>query len=97
MASVLEQLELIRTKVNENWDGYGGLAPFPAAVDAATAFFRTVSADPELAKPHVSPTPNGGVQFDWDNGPHHLEVSFEPVSLNGPIGVEFLYDNSHRR
>lgn len=94
MATVLEQLELIRTNVTENWDGYGGLAPVPAAVDAAMAFYRSVSAAPELAAPYVGPTPNGGVQFDWDNGPHHLEVAFEPATVNGPISVEFLYDNT---
>ena len=93
MASPLEQLNAMHN-VPDNWDGYGGLPPSVAAIEAAIAFFQSVAEMPEMSEPSLSPSPNGGIQFDWDNGPHHLEVAFEPVAMNGPIGVEFLYDNS---
>lgn len=92
MATPLEQLEAMRT-VPENWDGYGGLSPSSEAIDAATAFYQLLGDTPGLSTPYLSPTPNGGVQFDWDVGSHHMEVAFEPKA-DGRIVVEFLYDNA---
>ena len=93
MATPLEQLDAMH-QVPENWNGYGGFAPQPEAIREAIAFYRSIESEPELASPYLSPTPNGGIQFEWDNGPHHLEIAFEPLSPSGPIGVEFLYDNT---
>lgn len=92
MATPLQQLDAMHN-VPENWDGYGGLPPQPNAIQEAKAFFASLAGIAELTSPYLSPTPNGGIQFDWDHGAHHLEVAFEPVALNGPIQVEFLYDN----
>jgi hypothetical protein len=94
MATVLEQLELIRTNVTENWDGYGGLAPLPEAVDAAVEFYHLLKGLPGIAEPYVSPTPNGGVVFAWWNGPHELEIDFEPSRERGRIDTGFVYLNT---
>lgn len=92
MATPYEQLEAMRT-VPDNWDGYGGFAPKPEAIDSAIHFYRQVETIRNLPIPYLGPTPNGGVQFDWDDGPHHLEVAFEP-ERNGTLKAEFLYDNT---
>lgn len=94
MATVLEQLELIRTKVEENWDGYGGLAPVPEAVDAAVEFYHLLKRLPGVGEPYVSPTPNGGVLFAWWNGPHELEIDFEPSRDQDRIETGFVYLNT---
>ncbi len=28
----------------------------------------------DLPKPHINPTPAGGVQFEWEEGPRYFEV-----------------------
>lgn len=92
MATPLEQLDAMHN-VPENWDGYGGLPPQPAAVNEAKAFLKVLAAAyPEMAEPYVTPTPDGGILFALDKGPHTLEIHFDPVP-NG-IEVGFVYLNT---
>ncbi len=76
MATPLEQLEAMRT-VPENWDGYGGAAPRPELIDAAVRFLHLVARSGPLPEPFVSPTRTGGVLFEWQQGPHQLEVEID--------------------
>jgi hypothetical protein len=92
MATIFEQLEAMRT-VPENWDGYGGLPPRGDAIDEAATYFRRLSvAYPNLPAPYVTPTPDAGVLFAWDNGPHSLELHFDAEPKG--IVVEFVYLNT---
>ena len=58
-------------------------------VDAAAAYVREVAARTNLPVPYAAPTPNGGVGFIWERGPHGLEVEFESAD-----DIVFCYLNS---
>jgi len=87
MATVLEQLEAMRA-VPHNWDGYGADAPRPELIAAAIEFWRGLQARPHLREPFVTPTRIGGVLFEWEHGPHQLEVELE-----APAKAVFIYLN----
>ncbi|MBY0230386.1 MAG: hypothetical protein K2W96_13970 [Gemmataceae bacterium] len=87
MATVLEQLEAMRS-VPENWDGYGAAAPRGDIIESAIEFWRSLQGRPALRDPYVTPTRIGGVLFDWEHGPHQLEVEFE-----GGSKAVFVYLN----
>ncbi|HEY2785881.1 MAG TPA: hypothetical protein VGJ05_13005, partial [Fimbriiglobus sp.] len=89
--TIFEQLEAMRN-VPENWDGYGGLSPRTDAIEEASIYYRKLtSAYPDLPLPYVTPTPDAGVLFSWDNGPHSLELHFDAKPAG--IAVEFVYQN----
>jgi hypothetical protein len=72
---VLSQLESL-SSLEKNWDGYGAAAPRPEVVLAAIKFIRHLAANSVISAPHVSPTRTGGVLFEWERDPYHLEVQF---------------------
>ena len=74
--------------LGENWDGYGGTALRPEAVDAAKSLISDLAAGTTVAAPHVSPMRTGGVLFAWENGPKQLEVE-----INIPEPSSYLYLN----
>ena len=68
-----EQLRAMRS-LGENWDGYGAAAPRAEILHSAIGFLRFLSRYVSVPLPYMSPTRNGGVLFEWERGPHQLEV-----------------------
>jgi hypothetical protein len=83
---VIRQLQAIKD-LPDGWDSHGGQSPDPCVVQSACALIAALStADPALAKPHVHPTPSGGVQFHWESGRRYFEIE-----LVDPMTAQFYF------
>ncbi len=75
--------------VPENWDGYGGAATDPKAIEAAVAFLHNLAQYDIgcrlLPAAEAAPTRTGGVMLIWENAPHELDVEFDPVDPPGAL------------
>lgn len=56
------------------WDSYGSPAPDVRKLDAAWSLLTRLCQDSDFPKPHVNPTPDGGVQFDWEEEQRYFEI-----------------------
>lgn len=61
-------------QLQEDWDGYGAAAPDPDILDSAASLLTSYATRAALPPPSISPTRTGGVLFEWENGPHEIEV-----------------------
>ncbi len=64
--------------LDDAWDGSVAAAIGRQPVETAAAFV-TVAAEelPQLRRPYVSPTINGGVNLEWHSADAHFDVTFE--------------------
>jgi hypothetical protein len=68
------QLDAIE-RLPSGWDSHGAASPSADIARGARALLESLStADGRLAKPHVHPTPSGGVQLHWESGSCYFEV-----------------------
>jgi hypothetical protein len=56
------------------WDSYGSPPPDIRNLKAAWGLLACLCQAGNLPKPHVNPTPDGGVQFDWEEGQRYFEI-----------------------
>jgi hypothetical protein len=55
------------SELEKNWDTYGAIPLDIMAIDMAKCFiYDLFCAHPEIIKPYVFPSKEGGVQFEWD-------------------------------
>lgn len=85
---VLEQLRVIAA-LPDNWDSYGASAPDVDRLEAAWNLLICLCQNTDLPQPHVNPTPNGGVQFEWEVGSRYFEIEVEAVTA-----ATYLYSDS---
>jgi hypothetical protein len=70
----LRQLEAIE-QLPDGWDSRGGERPNTKIVNAARSLLIALSAaDDDVTKPHIYPTPSGGVQFHWESTSRYFEI-----------------------
>src|SRR5688572_25712450 len=68
------QLEAIQ-QLPDGWDSHGGRRPDVSTIKSGCALIRALAnADRELSKPHIHPTPSGGVQLHWESDARYFEV-----------------------
>jgi hypothetical protein len=60
--------------LSHGWDSYGSPPPDTRKLDAAWDLLTCLCQGSDLSKPHVNPTPDGGVQFDWEEGRRYFEI-----------------------
>ncbi len=88
LSEVVRQLHAIEQLPN-NWDGSGGVSIEPQTVVAARSLIELVVANAsKMDKPHISPTPAGGVQFDWDSGGRYLEIE-----VTDPKSARYFFED----
>jgi hypothetical protein len=73
LEDVRTQLQAIES-LPEGWDGNGAPPPKIKNLAAALSLLTTLCHARGLRKPHVNPTPCGGVQFEWENGSRYFEI-----------------------
>jgi hypothetical protein len=61
-------------KLPDGWDGNGAPRPDARSLEAAWGLLTSLCRVEGLSKPHVNPTPCGGVQFEWENGFRYFEI-----------------------
>ena len=91
LPDALRQLEAIR-QLRPGWDTRGAAVPNPATVASAADIARTLAAAADIARPHIHPTPSGGVQFEWEAGPRYFEIEL----LDGATAKYYFEDRDAR-
>jgi hypothetical protein len=61
-------------KLPEGWDGDGALRPEADSLEAAWGLLVALCSAGNLPKPHVHPTRDGGVQFEWESATRYFEI-----------------------
>ena len=56
----------------DNWDSNGASHPDKRSLEAAWGLLTSLCRAEGLTRPHVNPTPSGGVQLEWESGSHYL-------------------------
>ena len=64
--------------LEDDWDGYGALKPFPRAVEVTEQLWLSLSRRYKLPVPAVMATSDGGVYLEWVTQNAMLIVEFEP-------------------
>lgn len=59
------------------WDSYGSPPPEVGKLEAGWRLLLRLCQARDLPKPHINPTRDGGVQFDWEEGPRYFEVEVQ--------------------
>jgi hypothetical protein len=67
------QLDAIQS-LPRGWDSYGSPSPDPRLIEAGWGLLLCLCEAGGLPKPHVNPTRNGGVQFEWEAGDRYFEL-----------------------
>ena len=67
-------------RLPHGWDSYGSPPPDTRKMNFAWSFLTSLCGVEEFPKPHVNPLPNGGIQFDWENGQRYFEIVIESES-----------------
>jgi len=57
--------------LQDDWDSYGAVAPQEQSIERAIVFIRGI-----LGNPHVCPSVNGNVVFEWNGG--SIEIGATP-------------------
>ncbi len=70
---VRQQLQAIAS-LPDGWDSYGAPSPDTRIVAAAEGLIECLAQVPNLPQPHVNPTRNCGVQFEWEAGGRYFEL-----------------------
>jgi hypothetical protein len=75
------QLEAVGD-LSRNWDSYDGASADAETIAGARSLLeRIIGATQDIEKPHVRPTPAGGVQFDWESGGRYFEIEIAEPTL----------------
>jgi hypothetical protein len=74
LPEALRQLDAIE-ELPDGWDSRGGGRPNPSFVAAARKLLTALlKAMDDVPKPHIHPTPSGGVQFHWESSSLYFEI-----------------------
>lgn len=66
--------------LEENWDGYQGIAPMQDHIDNSIAYLRFIKSE-DLPAPKSMLSGDGEVSLYWDSNDTHIEISFEDNML----------------
>lgn len=75
LLELLERLETLKN-LKQNWDGENGLPVIDGCADEAVAILVKAS-ERHTPKPHISPTPDGGISFEISNAGRELGLDIE--------------------
>jgi len=67
------QLDAIK-RLPHGWDSHDSPPPDTRVIEAGWGLLLCLCEGGELPRPHVNPTPSGGVQFEWEAGDRYFEL-----------------------
>jgi hypothetical protein len=73
LQEVSEQIQAI-ADLPDNWDSYGASRANAQILKSAHGLIRALSCVEGVSKPHINPTPDGGIQFEWESRSKYFEV-----------------------
>jgi hypothetical protein len=71
--AAVKQLRAI-AELPQSWDGDAAAAPDRRILDAGRDLLRSLHQVPGIPKPHINPTRDGGVQFEWESDTGYFEL-----------------------
>ena len=87
LAEADAQLDAIE-HLTTGWGGQGAGRPDPELIQVGRELLESLASEAGIPKPHVNPTPSGGVQFEWESASRYFEVE-----VVGPDQVNALYQD----
>ena len=89
------------SKLENNWDGYGGIAPLPEVIGNAMNFVSSLHPFflSHLENEDIMPTPHGTINFDWYHGDDYVcvEIGKSNIGYFSEInGVSSATENNSR-
>ncbi|MEE8450332.1 MAG: hypothetical protein V3R99_00405 [Thermoguttaceae bacterium] len=69
----VEQLQAIKG-LQAGWDSHGAPSPDTNKLEAGRGLLGCLCEYAGLPRPHVNPTRDGGVQFEWEAGDRYFEL-----------------------
>ncbi|MCH8922010.1 MAG: hypothetical protein IIA67_02540 [Planctomycetes bacterium] len=87
LAEAAGQLSAIQN-LGDGWDSRGGVRPRVQVVRSAASLLTSLFRAVDIPKPHINPTPSGGVQFDWEAGGRYFEIE-----LIDPYVAHYYYQD----
>ena len=87
LAEAAGQLSAIQN-LSDGWDSHGAARPRVQVVRNAASLLTSLVSAADIPKPHINPTPSGGVQFDWEAGGRYFEIE-----LIDPYVAHYYYQD----
>ena len=87
LAEAAVQLNAIQN-LSDGWDSHGADRPDVNIVRSASSLLTDIFRAADIPKPHINPTPSGGVQFEWESGGRYFEIE-----LVDPYVARYYYQN----
>ncbi len=93
-----EWLELAREQLSAiadlvpGWDSHGGAPPCTHTIQGAWNLLLSLDETGVVPKPHIYPTPGGGVQLEWEADERYLEIE-----LLSETEAEYFYSDTKLR
>lgn len=81
------QLRAIKN-LSDGWDSRGAERPDAEILNSAKSLLTNLFRAADIPKPHINPTPSGGVQFDWESGGRYFEIE-----LIDPYVAQYYYQD----
>lgn len=73
----------------DDWDSYGARAADDETLKSASQLLEIlISSTPALTPPHINPTRDGGIQFEWETGCRYLEIE-----ILGPYEAHYYFED----
>jgi len=76
-------------KLQPGWNSHVAATPSGDVIHGARTLLLCL-ANGGATQPHINPTPEGGIQFEWEEGTRYLEV--EVMAMGA---AEYFYQDSH--
>ena len=91
LAEAAGQLSAIQN-LGDGWDSRGAARPRVQVVRSAASLLTSLFRAADIPKPHINPTPSGGVQFDWESEGRYFEIE-----LIDPRVAQYYYQDRDAR
>ena len=76
LETALLQLDAV-AKLETGWDACGAPPVDRSVIERAAGLLDALSKCDGIPRPHIDPTRDGGVQFNWEEGSLYLEIEIE--------------------
>jgi len=80
-----KQLDAL-AQLGSGWDGADAESPDREIVQSGSQILQALDWLSMIPKPHINPTPDGGVQFEWESGSRYFEIE-----LFSPDAAKYSY------
>lgn len=84
----VEQLVAI-SELSAGWDSSGAPSPDKSILQGAFGLLKCLHECGDIPRPHINPTRDGGVQFEWESGSRYFEIE-----VVAPMAAGYFYEDA---